>query len=69
MRRRRREMIERGRAAKEAKRHHAFYLGARARRHGDTKNPFAPGSALAGCWASGWRYADEVAREGRKEPS
>ncbi|MFW6061186.1 MAG: hypothetical protein ACOC93_00100 [Planctomycetota bacterium] len=51
-------MIQRAAAAREGRRFHAFYLGRKARREGQSRNPYAPGSALATCWANGWRYGE-----------
>jgi len=68
MRRLKRRLIERSRAAREGRRVYAFYRGFRDRRAGRTANPYKPGSEEARCWDAGWQYADSEQRESSPPP-
>jgi hypothetical protein len=54
----RRRLIDARRAAREGRRYHAFYRGAKDCRAGRPANPYRAGSEEAHCWDAGWKYAE-----------
>ncbi len=57
MDRRQRHMIDTQRAAREGKRHHAFYRGYCAFKMNQPGNPYSADGDLFNCWENGWKFA------------
>ena len=55
----RKRMIDRHAARRAGEKFYSFMRGQRARKAGQTVNPFPEGTALHRVWLAGWSYAGD----------